>query len=54
MFVVPERNVVTRPVFLDQFAFEQDRFRFTADDVRLEIPRCLEHGVRFQIRLREF
>ena len=44
--VVPERNVVTRPVFLDQFAFEQDGFRFAADRVRLKIPGRLQHGAR--------
>ena len=52
--VVAERDVVARPVFLDQFALEQNRFRFAADRVRFKIPCRVEHGARFQIGLGQF
>ena len=53
-FIVAKGNIVTRPVFLDQFAFEQNRLRFAADGVRFEIPDRVEHGARLQIGLRQF
>ena len=53
-FVVAKRNVVARPVFLDQFALEQNRFRFAADGVRFKTPCRVEHGACFQIGLRQF
>src|SRR5439155_12043753 len=42
--VVAERNVITRPVFLYQFALEQNRFRVAANGVRFKIPCRVEHG----------
>ena len=53
-FVVTERNIVTRPVFLDQFAFEQERFRVAAHSVGFKIPNRIEHGARLQVGLRHF
>ena len=53
-FIVPEGNVVTRPVFLDQFAFEQNRFRIAAHGMRVEIPDGIKHGPCFQIGLCNF
>src|SRR6266566_5622585 len=53
-FIVTERNVVTWPVFLDQFAFEQERLRIAAHRVRLKIPHGVEHGARLQIGLGDF
>ena len=52
--VVAKRDIVTRPVFFDQFALEQERFRFAAHGVRLEIPNRLEHGARLDVRHRKF
>ena len=52
--VVAKRNVVAGPIFLDQFAFEQNRFRFTAHRMRFKIPRGVEQGACFQVRLRQF
>ena len=46
--VVAERNVIARPEFLDQFAFEQNRFRFAADGVRFEVPCRVEQGAVFR------
>ena len=51
--VVAEGNVVTRPVFLDQFALKQNRFRIAPNGMRLKIPRRLQHGACFQIGLRQ-
>jgi len=53
-FVVAKRDVVTWPVFLDQLAFEQERFRLAAHGVRLEIPNGIEHGTGLQVGLRHF
>ncbi len=53
-FVITEGKVVTRPVLLNQFAFEQDRLRFAAHRVRLKIPNRIKHGARLDIRDREF
>ena len=53
-FIVTEGNVVTRPIFLDQFAFEQERLRITAHRVRLKIPNGVEHGACLQIGLGDF
>src|SRR3954471_14423062 len=52
--IVAKGNVVTRPIFLDQFALEQNRFRFAADRVRLKIPCRIEQGACFQIGLGQF
>ena len=52
--VVAKGDIVTRPVFLDQFALEQNRFRFAADGVRFKTPCRVEHGAGFQIGLRQF
>ena len=48
-FVVAKRDVVARPVFLDQLAFEQERFRFARHGVRFEIPDRLEQGARLEV-----
>ena len=45
--IVAEGNVVAWAVFLDEFAFKQNGFRFAANCVRLKIPRRVEHGARF-------
>ena len=45
-FIIAKRNVVTRPVFLDQLSFEQQRLGFALDSVGLKIPRRIEHGSR--------
>ena len=52
--VVTKRNVVSRPIFLDQFALQQERFRVTAHGMRFEIPNRIKHGARLQIGLRHF
>ena len=52
--VVAKRDVVTRPILLDQFAFQQNRFRFAAHGMRFKIPRGVQHGARFQVGLRQF
>ena len=48
-FIVAKRDVVARPIFLDQLALEQDRFGFARHGVRLEIPDRLEQRARFEI-----
>ncbi len=53
-FVVPKGKVVTRPVLLNQFAFEQDRLRFAAHRVGLKIPNRIEHGARLNVRHGKF
>ena len=40
--VVAQRDVVARPVFLDEAAFEQQRLGFALDGVRLKIPDALD------------
>ena len=35
--------------FLDQFAFEQERFRFAFDDVRVEIMNGIDERAEFDI-----
>ena len=52
--VIAERDVVTRPIFLDEFALEQKRLRLALDRVGLEIPDCIEQGPRLDIGLRDF
>ena len=53
-FVVPEGYIVTRPILLNQFAFEQDRFCFATHRVGLEIPNAVQHGACFNISHRQF
>src|SRR6185369_13290489 len=48
-FVIAETNVVTGTEFLDQLAFEQQRFRFAADEVNVEIVDRLDQRVEFQV-----
>src|SRR5215831_7158703 len=52
--VITKRYIVAWPVFLDQFALEQNRFRLAADGMRFKIPCRIQHGARFQIGLRQF
>ena len=47
--IVAKGNVVARPVFLDQFTFEQNRFGFTLHGVGLKIPNRVQHGASLQI-----
>src|ERR1700733_8110506 len=48
-FVVAEADVVARLEFFDEFAFEQERFGFAADDVEIEIANRLDERVEFQV-----
>ena len=49
IFVVAERNVVFRPVFLDQPTLEQDRLGVGADHVQGEIPHRVEQRARLEV-----
>ena len=48
-FVVPETDVVARPKFLDQLAFQEQRLGFTADHVTIEIVNGLHQGAELEI-----
>ena len=48
-FVVAEADVVARLIFLDQLAFQQERLRFAAHGVGVEIVDGLDQGVEFQV-----
>ncbi len=48
-FVVPKTDVVTRMEFFDQFAFEQQRLGFAADEMEIEIMNAFDERLEFQI-----
>ncbi len=48
-FIVTETDVVTRLEFLDQFAFQQQRLGFAADQVKIEIANRLSQGVELEV-----
>src|SRR5258708_3250060 len=48
-FVVAETDVVTRMKFLDEFAFEQQRLRFVAHDVNVEIMNRLDQRIQLEV-----
>ena len=48
-FVVAETDVVARFEFLDEFAFQQKRFRLAPDQVKIEIANRLNQRVEFKV-----
>lgn len=47
--VVAETDIVARMKFLDQLALKQQRFRFTADDMKIKIANRIHQRAEFQI-----
>ena len=47
--VVAQGDVVARPVFLDEPAFEQQRLGLALDGVRLEVPDALDQRARLHV-----
>lgn len=48
-FVVAEADIVAGAELLDEFAFEEEGFRFVADKVEVEIPDAVDEGACFAI-----
>src|ERR1043166_189141 len=47
--VVPKTDVVARVKFLDELAFQQQRFRLTADEVKIEIVDGFDQRLELQV-----
>lgn len=48
-FVVSEADVVARVKFFDEFAFEEERFGFAADDVIIKIVNAIDERAKFEV-----
>ena len=49
LFVVAKTDVVARAIFLDELAFEQERFGLAFDRVRFEVPDAFKQRQRFAV-----
>jgi hypothetical protein len=52
LFVVAKTDVVFRPIFLDETAFENNRLGVAPDDVKIKIPNALNQRAGFDVRHR--